>query len=178
MNITVYLGSSFGNSPIYREAAEEIGTWIAESGHRLIYGGSRVGLMGVLADAVLRGGGEVTGVEPQFFLDAGLLHEGITETIPTETMAERRIIMMEKGDVYIALPGGSGTLDEISEVIVMAGLGKHHKPCILYNKGGFYDPLREVYDSMLQAGFLAKETRAKIIFADSIEQIDAICKAC
>ena len=111
MNITVYLGARTGNEPVFRETAAEIGKWIAKAGHRLIYGGSAIGLMGVLADAVMEGGGEVIGVEPQFFIDDGFLHEGITKTIPTATMAERRLLMMEMGDAFIALPGGIGTLD-------------------------------------------------------------------
>lgn len=171
MNITVYLGSRPGNEPLFRETALEIGKWIARAGHRLIYGGSRVGLMGVLADAVMEGGGEVIGVEPRFFIDDGFLHDGITETIPTETMAERRLLMMEMGDAYIALPGGVGTLDEISEVIVMAGLDKHQKPCILYNKNGYYDLLRGMFDKMTKSDFMTEEVRNRIIFADSLADI-------
>lgn len=172
MNITVFLGAREGNEPVFREAAKEIGTWIASEGHRLIYGGSEIGLMGVLANAVMDGGGEVVGVEPQFFIDDGFLHEGITETIPTETMAERRLIMMAKGDAYIALPGGVGTLDEISEVIVMATLNKHNKPCILYNKNGYYDLLRALFDQMTEYDFMTEEARRKIIFADTLEDIE------
>lgn len=171
MNITVYLGAREGNEPVFRETAAEIGKWIAREGHRLIYGGSGIGLMGVLADAVMEGGGEAVGVEPQFFIDDGFLHEGITKTIPTRTMAERRLLMMEMGDAFIALPGGVGTLDEISEVIVMAALGKHKKPCILYNKNGYYDLLRNFFDQMTQYDFLAKDARDRIIFADTLEDI-------
>lgn len=172
MNITVYLGARSGTDPSFTEAARETGEWIAREGHRLIYGGSAIGLMGVLADAVMEGGGEVIGVEPQFFIDEGFLHEDITETIPTETMAQRRLIMMEMGDVFVALPGGIGTLDEISEAIVMASLEKHDKPCFLYNKNGYYDLLRDFFDRMTQAGLMAKETREKIIFAESIDEIN------
>lgn len=171
MNITVYLGAREGNEQVFRDTAAELGSWIAKAGHRLIYGGSGIGLMGVLADAAMEGGGEVIGVEPQFFIDDGFLHEGITKTIPTETMAERRLLMMEMGDAFIALPGGIGTLDEISEVIVMAALGKHEKPCILYNKNGYYDLLRGMFDQMTQYDFMAKEARDRIIFADTLEEI-------
>ena len=171
MNITVYLGSSFGNRPEFREAAEEIGTWIGKSGHRLIYGGSAVGLMGVLADSALAAGAEVIGVEPQFFLDEGLEHTGITKTIPTETMAERKVMMMELGDAFVALSGGAGTLDEISEVIVLAALNKHDKPCVLYDKNGFYEPLRAVYDRMVEAGLMSPDARKKVIFADTVEAV-------
>ena len=174
MNIAVYLGSNFGNDPAYKEAAEEIGSWIAKNGHTLIYGGSKVGLMGVLADAALREGGEVIGVEPQFFLDAGLVHEGITKTIPTETMAERKVIMMELSDAFIALPGGSGTLDEISEVIVLAALGKIKKPCILYNKAGFYEPLMALYCKMRDAGFMTDESVKLIRMISTPEELEKI----
>ena len=171
MNITVYLGASFGNDPVYRDTAAEIGRWIAGEGHTLVYGGSGVGLMGVLADTVMENGGEVIGIEPRFFLEQGLLHEGITRTIATETMAERRLLMMEMGDAYIAIPGGVGTLDEISEVMVMANLGKHDKPCVIYNKNGYYEPLKEMIDRMVSAGFVTEENRRKICFADSLEEI-------
>ena len=171
MNITVYLGAREGNEPVFRETAAEVGKWIAEAGHRLIYGGSGIGLMGVLADAAMESGGEVIGVEPQFFIDDGFLHEGITKTIPTETMAERRLLMMEMGDAFIALPGGIGTLDEISEVIVMAALGKHKKPCILYNKNGYYDLLRDMFDRMTNYEFMAEDARDRIVFADTLEDI-------
>ena len=174
MNITVYLGAREGNRPCYKEAAEEVGRWIAENGHTLIYGGSAIGLMGVLADTVIQGGGKAIGIEPQFFIDDGLVHPGITETIPVGTMSERRDKMMEMGDGFIALPGGAGTLDEISEVIVMSSLGRHGKPCILYNKGGYYDKLAEFYDQMTEEGFLPESSRRKIIFAENIDEIDAV----
>ena len=174
MNITVYLGAREGNHPRYREATVEVGRWIAENGHTLIYGGSEIGLMGVLANTVMEGGGTVIGVEPQFFIDDGLLHTGITKTIPVQTMSERRDKMMELGDGFIALPGGAGTLDEISEVIVLASLGRHGKPCVLYNKGGYYDKLAEFYDQMTEEGFLPERSRRKIIFAENIDEIDAV----
>ena len=171
MNITVYLGANEGKDPSLKEAVRALGAWIGNAGHSLVYGGSKSGLMGELAESVLRAGGRVTGVEPQFFIDDGFLHEGITKTIPTETMAERRIKMMEMGDAYIALPGGIGTLDEISEVIVMAALGKHQKPCIIYNKNGYYDLLRGMFDRMADADFMTKEARAMITFAESLKDI-------
>ena len=174
MNITRYLGAREGRHPRYREAAEEVGRWIAENGHTLIYGGSEIGLMGVLANTVMEGGGTVIGVEPQFIIDGGFLHPGITKTIPVQTMSERRDRMMEMGDGFIALPGGAGTLDEISEVIVMASLGKHDKPCILYNKDGYYDKLAAFYDQMTEEGFLSEESREKIVFADTVDEIDSI----
>lgn len=174
MNIAVYCGSSFGRNPVYQEAAQEIGSFVAGRGDRLIYGGSKAGLMGVVADATLIHGGHVTGVEPQFFIDAGYVHPGIDETIATETMNERKAKMIELADAFIAIPGGSGTLDEISEVIVLAGLSDRPKPCILYNKNHFYDLLRNFYDYMVIEGFLSQRNRDLIFFCDTVEDIEKV----
>ena len=124
MNITVYLGSASGNHPGYAQEVIKLGTWIGKSGHRLIYGGSRIGLMGELAEAVLQAGGEVIGIEPGFFVDSCLQHDGITQLIVTETMAERKEKLIAYGDAYIAFPGGTGTLEEISEVMSQVRLGQ------------------------------------------------------
>lgn len=173
MNIAVYCGSGFGKQAAYREAAEEVGRLIASRGDRLIYGGSKSGLMGVVADAVLQYGGHVTGVEPLFFIDAGYLHPDIDETIPTETMNERKAKMIELSDAFIALPGGSGTLDEISEVIVLAGLTDKPKPCILYNKNHYYDLLVSFYNKMVDEEFLSQRNRDLITFCSTIDEISA-----
>ena len=111
MNITVYLGAFEGNDPALAEAVRELGTWIGRSGNALVYGGSKSGLMGVIADSVLEAGGEVTGVEPQFFIDEEVQHEGLTKLIITKDMAERKAKMIELGDAFIAFPGGTGTLE-------------------------------------------------------------------
>lgn len=171
MRIAVYCGSGFGKREIYKEAAKEVGTWIAEQGYELIYGGSERGLMGVLANAAVAKGGTVIGVEPNFFLEEGLEHKGITKTIPCETMSERKSIMMKMSDAYIALPGGPGTLDEISEVIILAGLGREHKPCILYNKEGYYDTLLALYDQMVEEEFMSEENRRKILAVKNTEEL-------
>ena len=117
MNITVYLGAFEGNDPALADEVKKLGTWIGESGHSLIYGGSKSGLMGVIAESVLEAGGDVTGVEPQFFVDAELQYDEITKLIVTENMEERKTKMIELGDAFIAFPGGTGTLEEISEVM-------------------------------------------------------------
>ena len=111
MNITVYLGANEGNTPALKAAVQELGRWIGESGNALIYGGSRSGLMGALADSVLAAGGEVTGVEPEFFVKGELQHDGLTELIVTKDMTERKTKMIELGDAFIAFPGGTGTLE-------------------------------------------------------------------
>ena len=113
MNIAVYIGSDEGKKDIYRQAAQELGLWIGRNGHTLIYGGSAMGLMGVLANAVLAEQGKVIGVEPQFFVEEEVQHSGITALIVTETMSERKQKMMELADSFIAFPGGIGTLEEI-----------------------------------------------------------------
>ena len=111
MNIVVYLGARTGKNPLFREKARELGAWIAGQGHRLVYGGSAIGLMGELADAALSAGGEVTGVEPRFFVDAVLQHQGVQDLIVVETMQERKQKMISLGDAFIAFPGGTGTLE-------------------------------------------------------------------
>ena len=117
MNITVYLGANAGNDPALAEAVRELGSWIGANGHRLVYGGSRSGLMGQLAQSALDAGGTVTGVEPQFFVQQELQHDGLTELIVTKDMTERKTKMIELGDAFIAFPGGTGTLEEISEIM-------------------------------------------------------------
>lgn len=174
MKIAVFCGSGFGKRDTYRQAAKEVGTWLADSGHTLVYGGSDCGLMGVLADAALARGGSVIGVEPDFFLKEGLEHKGITRTISCETMSERKSIMEEMSDAYIALPGGPGTLDEISEVIVLSCLGREDKPCILYNKDGFFDILLSFYDRMVREGFMTEGNRRKIISVKDPAELDRV----
>lgn len=171
MNITVYLGSAMGNDDIYRREAVRLGTWIGKAGHRLIYGGSRIGLMGELAEAVLQAGGEVIGVEPKFFVDSCLQHDGITQLRVTQTMAERKTEMIALGNAYIAFPGGTGTLEEIAEVMSQVRLGHNTNPCILYNLRGYYAPLRQMLERMVAADFLDAESLEKISFAESVEEI-------
>jgi len=172
MTICVYLGSSGGSREIYRTAVKELGSWIGRNGHDLVYGGSHCGLMGMLADAALENGARVTGVEPRFFVEADLLHPGIDELIVVETMAERRSKMIELSDAFIAFPGGVGTLDEISEIMVMNGLGLMSKPCILYNVDGYYDKLKEFLDHTVREGFFAAERREMIRFVSGCGELD------
>lgn len=177
MNITVYLGANEGNDPAMGEAVRALGRWIGESGNALVYGGSRSGLMGALADSVLAAGGAVTGVEPQFFIDAGYLHDGLTELIVTQTMAERKAKMIELGEAFIAFPGGTGTLEEIAEIMSMCALGHLSTPCILYNLNGYYDSLRALLTHMIEMGLSTRERQAGIYFADDLPQIQSILGA-
>lgn len=174
MNITVYLGANEGNDPKLKEAVRELGMWIGKSGNSLVYGGSKCGLMGELAESVLTAGGEATGVEPKFFIDAGYEYDALTRLIVTRDMAERKTKMIELGDVFIAFPGGTGTLEEISEVMSKVVLGHTDKPCIIYNLNGYYDHLRALLSEMVSHGLADEKKLAGIKFAADLGEIKAI----
>ncbi len=175
MNITVYLGSSFGNDPAFAEETKALGTWIGKKGHRLVYGGSHLELMGVLCDAVIENGGEVTGVMPGFMFAAGRNHPAVAvETVGD--MAQRKARMMELGDVFIALPGGIGTLEEISEAISALRLRLHGRPCFFLNVSGYYDPLEEMFAAMAESGFIRKEDLAGVRFAKTAAELIALLR--
>ena len=174
MNITVYLGANLGTDPALPQAVQQLGRWIGESGNALVYGGSKSGLMGLLADSVLAAGGRVTGVEPKCFLDAELQHEGLTELIVTEDISARKTKMIELGDAFIAFPGGTGTLEEISEVMSLVSLKKLNAPCILYNLDGYYDSLKALLSRMIAAGLSTPERQKGICFARSLAEIEEI----
>ena len=177
MNITVYLGANEGNDPGLRKAVEELGTWIGSSGNALVYGGSRSGLMGALADSVLLSGGAVTGVEPRCFIESEFQHDGLTELIVTEDMAERKRRMIELGDAFIAFPGGTGTLEEIAEVMSKVSLKHLDAPCILYNLNGYYHALQSLLEQMIEKGLSSKARQEGIYFAESLEEIRRILNA-
>ena len=174
MNITVYLGANEGNDPKLKEAVRELGMWIGKSGNSLVYGGSKCGLMGELAESVLTAGGEATGVEPKFFIDAGYEYDALTRLNVTRDMAERKTKMIELGDVFIAFPGGTGTLEEISEVMSKVVLGHTDKPCIIYNLNGYYDHLRALLSEMVSHGLADEKKLAGIKFAADLDEIKAI----
>lgn len=176
MELTVYCGAKCGNEPVYREAAAALGAWMAERGYGLVYGGGRVGLMGILADAVLAGGGRVTGVIPHFLNTAEQAHTGITQMIEVDTMEQRKAEMAVRGDVYIALPGGPGTLEEISEVLSHRRLGLHQKPCIFYNVCGYYDAMAEMMDEMVRCGFLSAEDRKLAHFVSGLSELSEVLR--
>ena len=157
-----------------RRAVEELGRWIGESGHRLIYGGSKSGLMGVLADCVLNAGGEVIGVEPEFFMERAVQHTGLTRLIVTKDMSERKAKMIGLGQAFIAFPGGTGTLEEIAEIMSKVSLGQLDAPCILYNLDGYYNSLRALLDHMIEKGLSTPERQAGIRFARDLGEIRQI----
>lgn len=176
MTITVYLGANEGNDLALKTAVRELGTWIGESGHALVYGGSKSGLMGELAESVLRAGGEVTGVEPQFFIDAGFEYDAITRLIVTKDMSERKAKMIELGDAFVAFPGGTGTLEEIAEVMSKVSLRHLDAPCILYNLNGYYNDLRALLKHMIDMDLSSEERQRGICFADDLAQIKELLK--
>ena len=174
MNITVYCGASAGNKPAYKKAAIELGTWIGENGHTLVYGGGSVGLMGILADAVLAAGGEAIGVTPNFFIEQEVTHKSLTELEVVPSMSARRDRMLELGDVFIAMPGGIGTLDEISEAMSLRKLGIHNKTCIFYNVDGFYESTKVVFEDMVKNAFYEQEQLDTIVFAKDVKEISEV----
>ncbi len=177
MNITVYLGSYKGSDDSLTAAVHELGTWIGESGNTLVYGGSKVGLMGVLAQSVIAAGGKAVGVEPQFLIDQVQQYDNLTELIVTPDMPSRKAKMIELGDAFIAFPGGTGTLEEIAEIMSSVSLGLLRAPCILYNHNGYYEPLRAQLGRMVEEGLSTSERQQGIHFADSVEEIRGILES-
>lgn len=163
MNITVYLGACGGNDISLKHAVRAFGTWIGTSGNTLIYGGSRTGLMGEIAESTLQAGGKVIGVEPQFFVEREFQYDGLTQLIVTADMSQRKAKMIELGDAFLAFPGGTGTLEEISEIMSKVSLNQLSAPCILYNWNGYYDSLKALLRHMTETG-LSSERRQKGIF--------------
>jgi uncharacterized protein (TIGR00730 family) len=157
--LCVYCGSSGAVDRQYREAATELGARLAAAGIGLVFGGGRVGLMGLLADAVLAGGGEVIGIIPSRLRDAELAHRGATELVVVESMHERKRLMAEKADAFAVLPGGIGTLDEMFEILSWKQLGLHDKPILLADIGGYWAPLRALLDDIVTKGFARPEAR-------------------
>ncbi len=176
MNITVYLGANKGNDPKLSEAVKELGEWIGKNGHSLVYGGSYNGLMGYIADAVLDKGGKVTGVEPKKFIELGYQHENITKLIVTETMSERKNLMAKLGDAFIAFPGGTGTLEEISEIMSRAALDDIDAPCIIYNLNHYYDGLEQLLNRMIEDGLSDEYRQRNIYFCENMTEIEEILK--
>jgi len=152
--VCVYCGSSLGNLPIYREAAEALGKALATAGIGLVYGGGGVGLMGAVADAVMANGGRAVGIIPQLLLDKEVGHRGLTELHVVPDMHKRKQMMADLADAFITMPGGAGTLEELFEVYTWAQLGYHNKPIGLLNVAGFYEPLMAMLRHTADAGFI------------------------
>ena len=175
MNITVYCGAAEGHDPEYIRRARELGAWMAEKGHRLIYGAGNSGMMGAVSDALIEGGGEAIGVTPQFFVLAEETRDDLTEVVISDDMSTRRSWMIDHGDAFIALPGGMGTLDEITEVMTyrrLGLLGEMYKPIMVYNVNGYYDRFFDFLDDMRKDDFCREVDRVSVIEVTCIEDIE------
>ena len=171
MNIVVYCGSTTGNKNSYSEKARKLGEWIAEHGHTLVYGGADGGLMGAVANGALSKGGKVIGVLPDVEEIQKRRHMSLTEYINTKDMAQRKAAMIELADAYIALPGGPGTLDELSDIVSLSRLRLDENPCVMYDMDGYYQPLSKVFDGMIEAGFAEKEDFRNVLVSDDQDEI-------
>lgn len=167
-SICIFCGANHGTNPIYAQTAQQAGRYLAQQGHRIVYGAGSVGLMGVVADAALAAGGEVIGVIPGFLKEKEVDHKGLTELIVTETMHTRKARMAELSEGFIALPGGFGTLDELAEILTWAQLGLHQHPIGLLNVHGYFDSLISFLDNSVGEGFLRQENRNILQVADDL----------
>ena len=168
--ICVNCGSSPGNRPVYREAARGLGRTLASRGLELVYGGADRGLMGEVANAVIEAGGTATGIIPRSFADK-VRHRGLTELHIVESMHERKQMMFDLADAFIALPGGFGTLDEVTELLTWSQLGLHGKPCGLINVSGYFDPLLAFLESAVTEGFMQREHCEMLLVSDQAEDL-------
>jgi uncharacterized protein (TIGR00730 family) len=169
--ICVFCGSSPGNDPAFAALARSVGEGLARRGIGVVYGGGRVGLMGVLADAALQAGGEVIGVIPKAMVDRELAHRGATELRIVTTLHERKSVMAELSDAFIALPGGLGTLEELAEVVSWAQLGLHVKPIGLLGVRGYWDDVLHWLDGAVAAGFVAPAYRGLILEGADLDEL-------
>jgi len=175
--LCVFCGSSLGSQGIYREQAELFGRILAENGIRLIYGGGNVGIMGVLADSVLKSGGEVTGVMPKNIVELRIAHEGLTEMLVVDDMHQRKMTMAGLSDAFVALPGGLGTLDELTEILTFNQLRISDKPIGIFNINGYFDPLLAFLDHAVEEKFIREEHRRNMIVDDDPAQLFEKLKA-
>ena len=161
--ICVFCGSNLGINPAYRQGAEKLGRLLAGRRIELVYGGGNIGLMGVLADTVLQAHGRVIGVIPESLMVKEVGHQGLTELRIVKSMHERKALMSDLSDGFIALPGGFGTFEEFCEMVTWSQLGIHSKPCGLLNVEGYYDPLLAQFDHAVREGFLREDNRLLVI---------------
>jgi uncharacterized protein (TIGR00730 family) len=166
-NICVYCGSNPGSDPAYAAAARELGGYMAEAGIGLVYGGGGLGLMGEIARAVLAGGGRVTGIIPSFLSEREQMLRDVTELVVVADMHERKRLMFERSDAFVAMPGGIGTLEELVEQLTWAQLGRHSKPIVLLNVGGFWAPFTTLLDHMRREAFIRNSMDVSFRVADS-----------
>lgn len=177
MRITVFCGSRNGKGTDYMEAARRVGNWIGSNGNTLVYGGGNAGLMGILSETAFKAGAEVIGVVPEnISVISNRPQTYTTQLIKAKDMSERKHQMEQLADAFIALPGGQGTLDEITEVFTLTNLSILNKPAILLNVNNYYQPLKQLLDNMIENGFLTEKEIEKVLFSDNLEEIEEFIK--
>jgi uncharacterized protein (TIGR00730 family) len=176
-SLCVYAGSAVGVRPEYAAAARQVGRLMLDRGWRLVYGGGGIGLMGVLADTILEGGGEVVGVIPDFLASKEIAHAGLTELLVVETMHARKGLMAAKSDAFVAIPGGLGTLDELFEMLTWWQLGLHDKPCGLLNVAGYFDDVIRFLDRAVAEGFVKAAHRDRILVDHDADRLLDRCES-
>jgi uncharacterized protein (TIGR00730 family) len=170
-SVCVFCGSRPGNGAVYAEAAKALARELVRRGLHLVYGGGNVGLMGIVADAVLDAGGEVVGVIPQMLVSKEIAHAGLTRLHVVGSMHERKALMAELSDAFVALPGGFGTLEEFCEIVTWSQLGLHPKPCGLLNVNGYYDSLLAFLDESVREGFVRDQHRDLVLVGRTPEEV-------
>ncbi len=171
MNVCVFCGSSTGKNPVFAQTAAELGVLLAENSHSLVYGGGKVGLMGVIADAVLNKGGEVIGIIPKFLMDREVGHSGVTKLEVVQSMHQRKQRMADLSDAFVAMPGGWGTLEEVAEILTWRQLGLITNPVILLNVNNFFGPLIAQLNGMVDEGFVRKEYMNNLRIASTPKEV-------
>ena len=173
-SVCVYCGSTAGRAPLYMESGRALGRAIAEAGLRLVYGGGTRGIMGAVSDGVVAAGGKVTGIIPRFLIDMEATErelKRLDELIVTEDMHERKLKMFQRADAFVALPGGIGTLEELVEIMTWSQLGRHEKPVVIANVGGFWEPLSALFDHMNAEGFIHRAEQVRPLVIDRVEDV-------
>lgn len=171
MKVAIYCGSQTGKRPVYMETAAELGAALATGGYEIVYGGSKIGLMGAMANAAIANNGYIIGVMPEHLANQELAHKELSEIHLVDSMHVRKKMMADLADAYVAMPGGCGTLDEYFEIFTWAQIGLHEKPVILLNVDGYYDALLQHFERMITDGFVREEHREILKVATTVEQL-------
>jgi uncharacterized protein (TIGR00730 family) len=172
--VCVFCGSNVGGDPAYLELARQLGAMFASKGITLVYGGGKVGLMGAVADAVLEAGGRAIGVIPEALKAKEIAHTSLTQLYVTRSMHERKAMMAELADAFVAMPGGMGTWEELFEILTWAQLGQHHKPVVVLDVNGYYDPLFALVERGVDAHFVRQEHAALALRARTVDDVLAL----
>ena len=170
-SICVFCGARFGSDPAAREVARQLGELLAAESIALVYGGGGVGLMGMVANAALKGGGRVVGIIPRFLLQREAGHPALSETVVVETMHERKLQMFERSDAFVVLPGGIGTLEELFEVLSWRTLGLHTKPIVIVDQGGYWQPLAALLRGVVESGFAERTHLDHVAFVSDLKEV-------